>query len=140
MSDAIQIWDAELAELLDELDPLPAGPVAVVPERRVEPRFPYRNRLQMSIGDGTDAPTLYVQSRNLSRSSLGFLHNARLKPNTRCTVFLETLQGDQVPIHAMVVRSRFIRDRVRDVGVRFASPIDITQFVNVAEQSLPIAG
>ena len=102
MANSLGVSDVELTGILDELD-RSACP-GVVRERRDNERLQYRYRLEtVVVMDDSTQPPILVQARNLSRSGLAFLHSddsQLLQPNKKCTVFLETFQGDRWQVDA----------------------------------------
>jgi len=92
--------------------------------------------LQMSVrvemhqtGGGTTS--LQYAARNLSAEGLGILHNAYVHPNTACVVYLRQSDGREAPIEAHAVRCRHVRGLIHEVGIRFKTPINVRDFIDV---------
>ena len=75
------------------------------------PRLSYRAQIRLRIevapGGGPDH-TFMAQSRNISRTGIGFLHGSPLEPDTTCKLSLRT-----------------VAENVHQVGIRFNEPIDL---------------
>ncbi len=96
-------------------------------------RFPVKLRcvIRMQDADGRSA-TYLVQSHNVSAGGLGFIHTAPLPRGSRCTIALQTEDGEGVIAAGRVAWARQIDPTVPhgfEVGVQFDRPIDPSPFV-----------
>ncbi len=99
----------------------------------------FRCVLRLAPADQPEADhgTYLVHSRNLSDGGLGFVHDAPLQPETRCTVALQPASGKGVILAARVAWchaiDRLAEDALRyDIGVQFDRPLDTTPFTPAA--------
>lgn len=98
-----------------------------------KPRFSVKLRcvVRAQQPDGRSA-TYLVQSHNLSSGGLGFLHADPLPRGSRCTVALQTLEGEGVVASGRVAWTRQVDPLVPhgfEIGLQFDKPIDPTPFV-----------
>jgi len=118
----------ELVRLLDTLDS--AAPDTSPPNRDYI-RWPFRRDaldLRVVHPDGREVH-LSVACRNLSRSGMSVLHNTYMYPGTQCSVMLPHPVRGGVPVSARVARCIHRAGVVHEVGLIFASQIDVREFV-----------
>lgn len=84
------------------------------------------------VNPGGNVVHYSVLPRNLSRNGVGFLHGRFVYPNSKCSITLETLDGETMTCEGEVVRCNHISGTIHEIGVRFASPIDLTLFTQMS--------
>lgn len=131
----------ELTAILDRVD----ADSAPKSQRRQSRRLTYRRiGVPMVVRNegGNGAPVLVV-TRNLSRGGMAFLHGAFMHARTPIVLMLRHSTKGDVPVAAEVVRCRHIERHIHEIGVRFTTPIDIRDFVEIdligAQYSLEVA-
>lgn len=78
-------------------------------------------------------PTQFrIRCRNISSTGIGFLHGQFIYEKTPCEIILINGQQQGFQLHAKVVRCRFIEKHVHEVGIQFASPVDIKVIMGAA--------
>lgn len=87
-------------------------------------------RVEMHQGGGATTNLQYA-ARNISGDGIGILHNSYVHPSTRCTVYLKHRDGREIPIEASAVRCRHVKGLIHEVGLRFKTPINVREFLNV---------
>ncbi len=87
-------------------------------------------RVEMHQAGGATISLQYA-ARNISSEGLGILHNSYVHPGTRCIVFLKHRDGREMPIEASAVRCRHVKGLIHEVGLRFKTPINVRDFLNV---------
>lgn len=137
--DALRIADGALQQILDRLNR--TGDDPVVSARRGKPRaaerhlFPDLTTLIMTLMDG-DTPTdsFMVVPRNLSTSGMAVLHGSFVCPGKNCQIKLRNRAGKLATLNGMVVRCVLVSGRVHDLGIHFAKPISVGDFIVLKEQ------
>lgn len=129
--DSLRLSDVQQRALLDALEMLAQEPKGA--ELRVSRRYRYLvpGGLTLEL-DGVTSKFL-VRPRNLSTGGISFLHGNFLYPGTTCRIALQTTDHEQVMALGTVVRCRCVRGRAHEVGVQFAAPIEIENFVAEAQ-------
>ena len=133
--DNLRLGDSDLESLLDVMDQNAMG--APGQERRPDARYRYRQTVRVRARvdhPGGTTQIFRVKVRNLSRTGMGFLHGSFLHQGTRVCVYLVELSGKEQPAEGQVVRVRHVRGQVHEIGVRFAHPINLAQFVRFSEE------
>lgn len=87
-------------------------------------------RVEMHQTGGTSIALQYA-ARNISSDGLGILHNAYVHPGTRCVIHLKHRDGREVPVEGTAVRCRHVRGLIHEVGLRFKTPVNVRDFLNV---------
>lgn len=129
--DALRITEAEHRALLDELDRVGAAETGA--NQRAGKRYRYVVREGLILQVDKDDTRLIVRPRNISSSGIGLLHGSFLYPGTTCTIALKTTAGKHVLASGRIVHCRCVRGRAHEVGVQFDNPIDVEDFVRVAD-------
>jgi CheY-like chemotaxis protein len=127
---SIGLDDRGLADLLDKMDAHEAAPA---PARRAHSRHHFRRsalRIALLGPDGAPLP-LVVACRNLSRGGISILHNAFIHPGTRCLIMIPAAAGGEVPVQASVARCSHCAGLVHEVGLHFADPLDLHDFLRL---------
>lgn len=100
-------------------------------------RWPYRHLcVQLTIlhHDGSRS-TIGVACRNISCGGLSFLHNAYVYPKSACEISLPHVSGKTVTIAGQIVRCCHLQGIIHEVGVKFDTPIRISDFVQEGRQA-----
>ncbi len=101
-------------------------------DRRTDKRLEYRISggliLQVRHPGGSVSNYL-IRTRNLSRFGLGFLHGNFLHTGTPCIISLRRSDTNIVTVSGEVRRCRLVTGRVHEIGVHFASPIELSDYV-----------
>jgi CheY-like chemotaxis protein len=147
--DSLRITPREETEIISELSQSGAVPGTSVSskERRQNGRVPYLNQsglfVQMKHPGGSVVNYL-VRTRNLSPTGIAFLHGSFVYTGTACVLALHDKDGKMVGIDGKVVRCQHVRGHVHDIGVRFARPLELKQFLirgeSKGQTSSPSAG
>lgn len=131
--------------------PLPAKTYAVVVNRfktlypdsgRRSQRFNYRvsGGIRFTILPASQTETEFIADTvDLSAHGIGLLHAGFVHFQTPCKVELITLDGRKVTVAGAVKRCDCIVAPVHHVGVDFAQPVDITEFIQVVAADAPAA-
>jgi CheY-like chemotaxis protein len=101
--------------------------------RRHSARLAYRlDSISIELSQPGGMQThLSVACRNLSRTGLGFLHSAYIHEGTAVVTTLRHKTEGMVRVVGKVVRCRHVTRHVHDVGIRFDSPVNIRDFVEL---------
>ncbi|MEM9882179.1 MAG: PilZ domain-containing protein [Planctomycetota bacterium] len=121
----LRVSETEQHRLLQELDHAGGRP-AGGPERRRSPRKPVPAHLSVCLEvhhPGGTSHKFWARARNLSDSGVGLLHGGFLHEKTRCVVEMIHDGVALVRIPARVVRCRYVRSSVHEVGLQFDEPI-----------------
>jgi CheY-like chemotaxis protein len=121
----------DLGALLDELDGNP-GPGS--DPRRGFVRWPFRREsipLELSQPGGGSPQRLAVACRNLSRGGMSVLHGAYCHVGSRCRVTLPHPSRGDIGVDGFVTRCAHVRSMVHEIGIRFNTPIDAREFVEM---------
>lgn len=132
--DALRIPPVEQQQILNELET--ADRVAPEAVLRKTPRYRYAVQEGIAIEPEGLTASFVVCPRNISAGGISFLHGSFLYPRSACRLTLRTVDGEYVIAAGCVVRCRCVRGRVHEVGVQFAEPIDVEDFV-VAKEGAP---
>ncbi len=101
-------------------------------DRRTDRRLEYRISggliLQVRHPGGSVSNYL-VHTRNLSRFGLGFLHGNFLHTGTPCVVSLRRSDKSIATVSGEIRRCRLVSGRVHEIGVHFAGPIELNDYV-----------
>ena len=124
--DTLGITEKDRRSVLDRLDR------RAVPFRgrdaRGYPRLSYRAQIRFLIEVANEGPhpkNFVAQSRNISRTGIGFLHGSALEPDTTCELSLRTVAGRWQKIRGTVAHCCLVAENVPQVGIRFNEPIDL---------------
>lgn len=120
---------AELNAIHERLDMGSTGAAA----RRQSARLAFRHdsiAIEV-IQPGGMQTHLNVACRNLSRSGMGFLHSSYVHEGTPVVVSLRHRTEGPVRVPGKVVRCRHVTRHVHDVGVRFDTPVNIKDFMDL---------
>ncbi len=108
-------------------------------EARSETRYRYSLRRALVL-QVADAPVrFWVRPRNISKGGISVLHGCFLYPDTPCIATLVTIDGESVLAPGIVVHCRCVHGRVHEVALKFAQPIDVSNFVRPGTQAEALA-
>lgn len=130
-ANSVRMDAARLNRFLDERDA--ATEQGDNHPRRDFVRWPFRNTgipLTLSHPGGSQT-TFVVACRNLSSGGIGLLHSAYVHCGTACIVLLPRADGTTSTVQGTVVRCTHLTGTIHEVGIRFESPIDPKQFVQL---------
>jgi hypothetical protein len=116
----------QLNKLLDELEES-----AVVPakNRRRHKRVScHCAGVLIVVNQGGFESTFYIPVRDISTSGIAFLHRSMVHTGTECSIRVRMPDHRWAQIDGTIVRSRYLRDMVYEIGVKFHDEIDLTQF------------
>lgn len=88
------------------------------------------------VNPGGNSVSYSVIPRNLSRMGIGFLHGRFVYPGSRCSVTLQTLDGESMSIDSVIVRCDHLGGTIHEVGAVFGAPIDLTLFTEMNSEEL----
>jgi CheY-like chemotaxis protein/HPt (histidine-containing phosphotransfer) domain-containing protein len=111
--------------------------------RREHERYTYRGAPGLLVTiehPGGSATTYRVMPRNLSSGGLGFLHGNFMYEGTAASLQLRRVDGKMAHVPGKVVRCHHVRGKVHEVGVRFASEINLCDFLSDAARPEDMAG
>jgi CheY-like chemotaxis protein len=118
----------ELGELLDRFEsPEPVNGKI----KRDFVRWPFRHtslRIQIFHPGGATA-VITVACRNISRAGIAILHSSYMHPGTKCQVILPHPTRGELPVDGWVTRCIHRSGVVHEIGIRFASPIDVQEIL-----------
>ncbi|MGQ0628260.1 MAG: response regulator [Phycisphaerales bacterium] len=114
---------AELQRLSDELDGAGGGAAA----KRSFRRWAFRTTsIRMDVQQHGGAVTkLKYACRNLSANGMSLIHSAYLHVGSACIVHLPLRTGGTLAVNGKVVRCRHCKGRIHEIGVQFASCVDL---------------
>lgn len=75
-----------------------------------------------------------VIPRNISTQGLSFFHGRYVHPGCATILNLPTLAGHTAEVPGKVVRCRHVNGVLHELGVEFADPIDVSEFVTLNSQ------
>ncbi len=122
----LRISDGEQHRILSELENANT-PITPTNERRASSRQALPPQLVVKAlvqQPGGSTHKFRVRARNLNNHGISLLHGGFLHLGSSCTV--EILDGSMplIKIPATVVRCRYLRQTVHEVGLKFEKPID----------------
>ncbi len=127
LQDLLRITPEEATEILGRLGE--ETKESVGQDRRASPRYSYQHvpRLVVCVQDDEHGLENYfvMVPRNISRTGIGLLHGQFVYPQTKSIVHLKTLDGRLVGIKGQIVHCRMVEGRIHELGVEFATPIDL---------------
>lgn len=136
MRNSLNLSEAEWGVLIERMEAARGPEVPATRDRRdyeqIRHTFVRRAALRIQHPAG-NTTTHMVRTRNISCGGLGFVHGAFLYDNTKLHIALQTRMGEGVALAGKVVWSRHIEGQSHEIGVRFAQPIDITEFIEPEE-------
>jgi hypothetical protein len=77
--------------------------------------------------------TFIIPVRDLSSGGIAFLHRSMLHKGTQCTIRLRTPDLHWLQVRGRVVRSRYIRDMIYEVGLKFSESVDLAKYGMLGE-------
>lgn len=81
-----------------------------------------------------------VGPRDLSENGMAFLNGGYLHVGTVVEFLLRLRSGEPIQIEATVVRCEHVYGRVHDVGLRFATAVEMSEVADVeVEPSAPVS-
>lgn len=107
-------------------------------KQRTSDRYPYRlpEGLQVEFRQPEEPPrTFLVAPRNISVGGISFLHGSFVYGGTECVVNLQKRNGLSMQMRGRVARCRCIHGRVHEIGIAFAAPIEIDEYVDIGRPS-----
>lgn len=124
---SLRLSASELAALLDKMD---TGESPTEPNARRSSRYRYRAFVAVEINTRDRIVRTAVACRNISRDGAAFLCGHFVYPGSACRVRLVSEYNFATTVDANVVRCRYVPGTagVYEVGVSFASPIDVALF------------
>ncbi len=81
--------------------------------------------------NGTAPTSCLVPTRDLSTTGIAFLHRSYLHTGSQVTVHLRDLQGVTRTNPATIMRCRYVKGMIHEIGARFAKPIDLGRYVEL---------
>jgi hypothetical protein len=122
----IKLDDEELDALLDEMDSVEMKPA--VNHRRHE-RVPCRcPGVLVIINQQGYQSTFWIPVRDISKGGIAFLHRSMLHKGTPCTIRVRTPGQKWLEVPGKIVRSRYLRNMIYEVGLQFNREIDVEDF------------
>jgi hypothetical protein len=123
---SVKLTPDALDRMLDDLD---AGNVIPTVDNRKANRISCRCTVVIVvINQGGYESTFLIPLRDLSSGGIAFLHRSMLHKGTLCTIRMRTPDLRWLQVHGRVVRSRYIRDMVYEVGLKFRDPVDLVKY------------
>ncbi len=118
-------WDVLLADNVAT-----SAPFRGTHSRRCEDRHDLRQVMQMFVGIGVRNPQRFlVRTRNISRQGVGFVHSRPARRGMRCSLAIVNLEGRLVHLKGTIASSRNRPDGHYDIGLKFDSPIFLSDFL-----------
>ena len=122
----LRLSPQEQAQILNELDASSAA-FARKNSGRVAERHPlppaFCVKLRVQHPGGT-ARSFWVRARNISDTGIGLLYGGFLHASSQCQVEIFDAGNPLISIPARVVRCRYVRNSIHEVGLLFARPIE----------------
>ena len=126
-----------LKEVLDELD---RAKSLQEQEKRKYERIGYRClRIVLIVKESGGEVAFMAAARNVSQGGTCLLHRQMLYPAEQCRIVLPLPENKRLLVRARVVRCRFIRGILHEIGVRFERPIkpeELSEILRMGEESL----
>jgi hypothetical protein len=130
-----------LKQVLDELY---RGRATQQHERRKQQRIVYRClRMVLIVGEPEGEVAFIVASRNVSQGGTCLLHRQMLYPSEHCRVVFPLPENKHLLVRARVVRCRFIKGILHEIGVKFEHPIkpkELKEILRMSGDSLNAPG
>lgn len=104
--------------------------------RRGNRRLPWDLRREASLSvqnPGGTASSFVVRPCEISKSGASLLHGGFIYPNSKCVLTLQDLIKQKVDVSGRIVRCQLLRGHVHRVAVHFDHPLDLTRFLEAAE-------
>jgi CheY-like chemotaxis protein len=123
---SLHLSEPEQFRLLDELNAVAAETKPKVNQRR-HPRevMPPALTVRLDVRQpGGSDQSYWVRARDISDGGIGILYGGFLHNESHCTVEIYRDSHQLVSISADVVRCRYLRNSVHEVGLKFAGPLD----------------
>lgn len=117
--------------MLDEMD---ANRVIPTSDHRADPRVNCRCSAVIVIVNQSGYESTFLNPvRNISQSGIAFLHRSMLHQGTQCIIRIRTPDQRWLQLGGDVVRSRYIRSMVYEIGLKFGEPLDLDRFKQITE-------
>ena len=124
--DSVRLSANELSQLLDEMDRQSETPRLT---KRKHERIAFRCMgLVVMVDQNGFLSKLAVPTRNISCGGVAFLHRAMIHVGSPCQVRIRAPGNRWLKTSGQVVRSRYIRTGICEIGLKFDSEIDIGLF------------
>ena len=128
--DLLRMSEGELTEVFEQLDQMVGdGSDSFLSGSQ---RRPYREgRVSVQIQGMNDlAPTTFqMKPSDICRIGMSLLHGVFVYPGSACNITLRPLSGEAVEIPGEVATCRWVSGRVHEIGVKFAEPIELGDFI-----------
>lgn len=133
--DTLRCTEAMLRAVINELDKqelLEAETPGGKSKRRKHKRIALPNVTPVLLNvqrPGEGATSFLVAPRNMSSSGMSLLTGIFMHPGANCAVTLQSLNGEQIRIGAVIKRCRFVALRLHELGIRFNTDVDLAGFI-----------
>ncbi len=139
--DTLRLSVAEQEKVSRELDH--RAKATKLDSRRVVRRYRYVNDqgvpMRVRHPGGTEV-FIRVGPRDLSEHGMGFLSGGYLHAGTGIEFVLCLKSGEKIPITATVVRCEHVSGRIHDVGIKFATPVEMSEVADVILDESAVPG
>ena len=130
--DALKISDGDHQRLVEKLDD--TGGRFSGANKRTDVRFPLTGiRAVVMYVDhpGGTRGSFIVRPRNISNGGIGVFHGGFLHSGTRVEIMLGHRRDDVIKLNGIIRHCRLITGRIHEVGVKFESPIRVTDYIEI---------
>lgn len=124
----LRMAPAELDALIDEFDSMSHGSAPKRQHARLDFR---RDSLLIEFQQPGGTSKLNYACRDLSASGASILHSSYIHIGTPCFIHIPKTDGTTVPVAGKVMRCRFIKGKVHEVGIKFDVVICVHEFVEL---------
>lgn len=123
---SIKMMPTALNKLLDELD---GNQIIPQLDHRKADRHRCRYTAIIVVVNQHGYQSVFmIPVRDISKSGVAFLHRSMLHRDTPCEIRFRAPNRQWVQISGKVVRSRYVRDMIYEIGLKFDEAVDADQF------------
>ena len=128
---SVRVDKGLLRSILEALDDNPCS--FDLSRRRFE-RMPFRGRHGILYTTQTQQDVAFiVPTRNISQAGLSFLHGQMMHAGQACSVSLVTKDGNWLTVEGLIVRCRYVRGMIHEIGMKFSARTDLTDLGGLHE-------
>jgi len=135
--DTLRMSDQDFQELVEELDGQSSDEAAVQSHRASRYQYTRDRFVLLEVIHSTGSVGRFlVRPFDLSKTGISIMHGVFVYDGTPCRIRLRNGEGKVAVLEGKVVRCRYVRRNIHDIGIQFIEPVEIDDFIDDMRISL----